>query len=196
MKKIVLIIILIGLVFGGMEYYKISKEKKVKEETNISQNDNVGNSLNEDNWNVKPGDLQDTKPTVTKEINFKLENLEGKEVSLNNYKGKKVFINFWASWCPPCKEEMPYIEKLYKEYGNDIVILTINVGENTEKVKKFVEEDKYTFPVLLDKDMKVSEEYGARYLPTSVLINEKGEIANYRNGAMDYQQMKEFVGIK
>ncbi|MGL5647124.1 MAG: TlpA family protein disulfide reductase [Clostridium sp.] len=196
MKKIILIIILICVVIGGVEYYKISKNKENAQKVEISQNNNEeqGNTLNEDNWNVKPNDVQENQgfPAI-KDTNFKLKNLNGEEVSLSQYKGKKVFINFWASWCPPCKDEMPDLEKLYKEYGDKIVILTINAGETREKAENFIKEKNYTFPVLLDSNMEVSAEYGARYLPTSVMINEKGDIVNYRNGAMDYAQMKEFI---
>lgn len=128
-------------------------------------------------------------------LDFKLTDLNGKEVSLSDYKGKTIYVNFWATWCPPCKQEMPFIQKLYEERKDtDLVILTVDLQENQSIVKKFMTDNKYTFPVLLDKDGEVASTYGIQSIPLSILIDENFKIVSAREGSMeDYETMKDFV---
>jgi len=111
--------------------------------------------------------------------NFELKTLSGDTVRLSDYKGKKVFINFWATWCPPCVEEMPTIQRFYEEYGTkeDIVILAINATDletSIDKVKTFTHEYGISFPVLLDEKGKVSIDYEILTIPTSMIVDENG----------------------
>ena len=108
---------------------------------------------------------------------FTLTNLEGKKVKLGDFRGKIVFLNFWASWCDPCREEMPGMEKLYRDLGNeDFVILGVNIKETKEKALKFAADLKISFPLLLDRDGNVGLLYGAWGLPTTYIIGKKGEV--------------------
>lgn len=109
--------------------------------------------------------------------NFKLEDQEGKFVQLTDFKGKVVIINFWATWCPPCRKEMPSMqrawEKLQKE---DIVLLAINVGEDSDAIFAFTAEYPVEFPLLMDKTSSVSREWRVRGLPSTYVIDPQGRI--------------------
>ncbi len=120
-------------------------------------------------------------------INFKLENIEGIEKELTDYRGKVVFLNFWATWCGPCRYEMPSMEKLYKEFKDDgLEILAINLGESAPDVGEFMEEYKLSFPALLDTDRSVSLKYGVRSIPTTYLIGRDGNILGMAVGAREW----------
>jgi len=107
---------------------------------------------------------------------FTLTNLEGKKVSLKDFRGKTVFLNFWATWCVPCREEMPAMEKLYQEYKDkNFVVLAINVKDRKQDAAAFLKELKLTYPVASDPEAEVAALYGAWGLPTTYIIGPKGE---------------------
>lgn len=129
-------------------------------------------------------------------IDFTLNDLDENPVKLSDFRGKKVLLNFWATWCPPCRAEMPDIEKLYKEYGDkDLVILAVNIGEDRKTVKDFVEQNGYSFKILLDTKSEVANKYVVNAIPTSYFIDADGSISNHYIGAMSLQQMKELAGF-
>ena len=109
--------------------------------------------------------------------NFLLSDLNGNKVSLADHRGKIVFLNFWASWCLPCRAEMPSMEKLYNKFkNNDFTILAVNMGENERQVRAFKESYKLNFPILLNADSSVGSIYGVISIPTSYLIDRDGYI--------------------
>lgn len=124
---------------------------------------------------------------------FSLINLEGEEVSLDDYKGKKILLNFWATWCPPCKAEMPDMEELYKEYKEkDFVVLAVNMTyseESQENVVAFVDDNQLTFPVLMDKRGEVGSLYNVNAFPTSYFIDSDGVIRNKVIGSLSKENM-------
>ena len=129
-----------------------------------------------------------------KAIDFKLKDLNGKEVSLSDFKGKRVFLNFWASWCPPCKAEMPEMEDLYKETkDSDLVILAVNLGENKSTVEKFIKDNNYTFPVLLDNNNEAAVNYRVVSIPTSFFIDKDGTIVDKHIGSITIADMKAYI---
>ena len=116
--------------------------------------------------------MKDAAPTPE----IALGTLEGKKISLKEFRGKVVLLNFWASWCVPCREEMPAMEKLYQEYKEkNFVILAVAVKDSKQDTLNFVKELKLTYPIALDTDAKVGQEYGAWGLPVTYLIGPKGE---------------------
>lgn len=119
---------------------------------------------------------------------FTLEDMQGNKVSLSDFKGKIVMVNFWATWCPPCIEEMPSMEKLSQKFkGDDFVLLAVNVEEDARSiVEKFLKKTPYSFPVLLDGDAKVQQLYGAYRFPETVIINRQGEIVTKVIGGRDW----------
>ena len=108
---------------------------------------------------------------------FTLKTLDGKDVSLASYKGSFVFLSFWATWCGPCKQELPSVQALYdKLKAKGFVILAVDVMETAKTVSDFVKANRMTFPVLLDADGSVGGEYDARSIPTNYLIDRHGKI--------------------
>jgi cytochrome c biogenesis protein CcmG/thiol:disulfide interchange protein DsbE len=110
---------------------------------------------------------------------FTLDLLDGSQVTLSQLRGKVVVINFWASWCPPCKAEMPAIEKVYRAYSDfRVVVLGVNTTyqDNKSTAQAFVNEYRLTFPIPLDRDGSVSHRYALRGLPTTFFIDRKGII--------------------
>ena len=118
---------------------------------------------------------------------FTLENLNGKEVSLSDYRGRLVFLNFWATWCPPCRSEMPSMEKLYQKFRDeDFVILAVDLRESQNTVKDFARDYKLNFSILLDSTGKIGDTYGVRAIPTTYLINPQGKLIGKAVVARDW----------
>ena len=111
---------------------------------------------------------------------FSLRDINGKQVSLEDYKGKVVLVNFWATWCGPCQAEMPHLQKMYVDLEDQgFVVLSISAdnARDASKVKPLVKRNRYTFPVLLDKDSTVVNQYNPEsVLPYNVLIGRDGNI--------------------
>lgn len=119
---------------------------------------------------------------------FTLTDMQGEPVSLSQYRGKVVFLNFWASWCPPCKEEMPSMEALYQGLKEgDFVMLAVNVEENGKlAVEQFLKEVPVNFPILLDSTQAVANLYKVRGLPHTFIIDREGNIVESVTGALDW----------
>ena len=123
--------------------------------------------------------------------NFSLSLLEGETKSLSSYKGKVVFLNFWATWCGPCRVEMPSMEALYKKFSDKgLEILAVNCGEDQAAVRSFMKNEKLSFPALLDLDGRVSQNYGIQAIPTTYLIDRDGMIILRLVGSIDWNTPK------
>jgi peroxiredoxin len=122
--------------------------------------------------------------------NFRLEMLNGKKVELKDFKGKVVFLNFWATWCGPCKEEMPSMEALHQQYKEkDFVMITISVDyEGVKPVKEFIEKQRYTFSVLLDPNCETLDLYEVKGIPTTFIIDKKGRMIGRVVGPKDWKK--------
>lgn len=110
---------------------------------------------------------------------FTLDTLDGNQVTLSELRGKILVINFWATWCPPCREETPALEKVYEQYKDSgMVILGVNLTDqdSVSEVEFFVQEFKLTYPILLDRDGSVSALYQLKGLPTTLFVNREGII--------------------
>jgi peroxiredoxin len=124
---------------------------------------------------------------------FTLKDLNGKEVKLEDHRGKIVFLNFWATWCRPCRTEMPSMEKLYTEFRDrDFIMLAVDLQEGTRKVRAFKEKFKLNFPILLDSDGSVGSEYGVRSIPTTYLIDREGYVIGGALGPRDWASKEAF----
>lgn len=128
---------------------------------------------------------------------FELKDLEGKKVSLSDFKGKVILLNFWATWCAPCKAEMPSLENLYKNLkGKGLVVIGVSVDNSETTVRSFVKEKGITFPILLDKGKEVSfDDYGVIGLPVTFLIDRKGVIVEkvFGERQWDSEEIKEKI---
>ncbi|MDV7764880.1 TlpA disulfide reductase family protein [Peribacillus sp. CSMR9] len=123
---------------------------------------------------------------------FNLKTLDGKQVELSDYKGKKVMLNFWATWCPPCKKEMPDMEKYTQQAGDDVVVLAVNIDPEND-VQSFVEDNGITFTIPLDSQSAknpVNERYKILSIPTTYFIDKEGIIRNKVISAMQLKDME------
>ncbi len=128
----------------------------------------------------------------TKAPDFCLEDLKGKKSELNNFKGKVIFLNFWATWCGPCKEEMPSMEILFQQFKEkDFVFLSISVDYGGRKpVKEFIEKKRYTFPVLLDPKCNVLDLYEVRRIPTTIIIDKNRKMIGRAVGPINWKSQE------
>lgn len=203
LKKIAIAVLLTFLVAGSSyTVYKYNNSAANKINTDAAkQTESVETSSKgspEQNKNTespfKDEVLVNADKTKTKAIDFKLKDLNGKEVSLSDFKGKKVFLNFWATWCPPCKAEMPEMEKLYQETkDSDLVILAVNLAEDRNTVQNFISKNNYNFSVLLDSENAAAVQYKIVSIPTSYFIDEEGNIVATHVGSMTIEDMKGYI---
>ena len=129
--------------------------------------------------------------TETPAPDFRLPTPEGKAVALTELRGQVVFLNFWATWCPPCRVEMPSMERLYKEFKDQgLTILAIDMGESAKQVARFMRDFQLSFPALLDTDGNVSARYRVQGLPTTFLIDRGGRIAGAALGPRDWSSQE------
>ena len=111
----------------------------------------------------------------TEIVDFELQDLSGVSRRLSDFRGKVVFLNFWATWCGPCRFEMPSMEKLYKRLKDEgLEIVAVNLQEDRSSVEQFVDEYGLSFPVLLDTTGRIGATYGARSIPTTYIVDREG----------------------
>ena len=115
---------------------------------------------------------------------FLLYDLEGKPVSLSDFHGKPVILNFWATWCGPCVYEMPFLQQVYEEWSTEeLVLLIVNIGESSSQVEGFLERYELSLPILLDIDKEVARKYYVRGIPTTFFIDKDGIVQAVKVGA-------------
>ncbi|WP_245637766.1 peroxiredoxin family protein [Cytobacillus solani] len=128
---------------------------------------------------------------------FQLKALNGTDVKLSDLHGKKVILNFWATWCPPCKAEIPHMQDFYESSDKtEVEILAVNLTtseKNPGNIKEFVRERNVTFPILLDQDGDVGDQYRAITIPTSYLIDSNGIVRKKIVGPMDKEMMNQLI---
>ena len=106
---------------------------------------------------------------------FRLPDLAGEEVNLSDFEGKPVLLNFWAGWCRPCKEEMPYLQQVYEEWSDrGLVVLTVNLGDSRSEVNRFMQSNRLSLPVLLDTKQSLAQKYNVASIPTTFFIDKDG----------------------
>ncbi|KXL51897.1 thiol-disulfide oxidoreductase ResA [Anaerotignum neopropionicum] len=140
-------------------------------------------------------------PTVILAPDFQLMDQFGNIHTLSEYKGKTIFLNFWATWCPPCRGEMPHIQEIYEEYGlneKDVVILGVAAPKlgregSKEDVISFLEDNDYTFPVLMDENHDVFQQYAISAFPTTFMVDANGAIYGYVVSALEKDMMLSIV---
>lgn len=151
---------------------------------------------------AKQEEQQETESGLTPAIDFTLTDQYGNTHKLSDYRGKTVFLNFWATWCSPCKAEMPDIQNLYEsaetEGENALVVLGVAAPDlgnekSEEEIKAFLEENGYTYPVLMDTTGEVFMQYGISAFPTTFMITKEGDVFGYASGQLNEETMKSIV---
>ncbi|ARD47536.1 peroxiredoxin [Sporosarcina sp. P33] len=186
MKRAVGILIAI-LIISGLIVRIVKSDTAINEQNNLVQTgyEESGIESGLEKGNVPP--------------NFELTTLSGDKVKLTDYKGKIVILNFWASWCGPCKVEMPYMQKYYERNKGTANVEIIAVNMTSEErggssgIKKFVDEYGLTFPILLDNDGKVMDMYNIITIPNTYIIDKDGLINQKIMGPMNEEMINELV---
>ena len=150
-------------------------------------------------------DAPDTPADTTPEQNpnqaldFTVQDWEGNMVKLSDFFGKPIVLNFWASWCPPCKAELPDFDDACKKYDGEVVFLMVNMTDNqmetVEVAKDFIKTYGYDFPVYFDVDYQAAMVYGVRSIPQTYFINAEGEAVATATGMISAAQLEQGIGM-
>lgn len=200
MNKRILIIILVAIeLVAGLFYFTSSKDKKEDIPSESSISNNVDKNEEKAEEIVEEEDTESIEPDIAiGELapDFTLVNLDGEEVSLSDFRGKYVLINFWATRCKYCDIEMPDLDRLNEE-NDDLVVLAVNVMEEKALVDKYIKEGGYKFPVVLDEKGEVAITYLVSAFPTSYFVDKEGILLGGVPGMMTYAQMNQVLeGIR
>ena len=160
--------------------------------------------VTEEAGNVSPAQGSSSQEDQTEDSAIQAPNVtildaSGKEVQLQSLVGKPIILNFWASWCPPCKQEMPDFEAAYKKYGTDIQFMMVNMTdggrETITTAEKYIASQGYSFPVYFDTKQEAAIEYGVSAIPTTYFINAQGHIIAYAAGAITAQHLEQGISM-
>ncbi len=195
-KRIISVVVLIVLV--GIVVLSVVKDNEEDQSKNGPDEYDVSGDTDAEGATItSPSDDDDGIEVGDMASDFELETLAGEKLKLSDLKGKKVILNFWATWCPPCKVEMPEMQKFYDEHSDEVEIVAVNLtGTETgdKKVQDYIDKYKYTYPIPLDKDSKVSNTYMAITIPTTYFIGTDGKVQQPKHvGPMNYGFMEEML---
>lgn len=184
-KLIIYVFVSVILIFACVKSYEsLTKKYTMKE---ISKE--IENSEIEENTDIEK--------TVEKATDFTVIDTNGKKVSLSDYIGKPVVVNFWATWCGPCKMELPAFDKLCKEYGGQVSFMMVNLTdgyqETVDGVKQFVSENEYTFPVFFDTEYSASNSYQIYSIPETIFVDKEGNLVKSQIGAMSEEILRKYI---
>lgn len=162
----------------------------------ISPQNSIGTTQNKEEG---PQTTQDEEKEKIKAPDFTVFDTNGNSVKLSDLFGKPIVLNFWASWCSPCKSEMPEFNKVYEEVGEDITFMMVDLvdgqHETKEKGAQYVKEQGFSFPVYFDTKQDAAYKYGIASIPTTIFINKDGYIVTGAEGAIDAKTLKKGIDL-
>ena len=205
-KKTLLILCLVFalvLIGAGVLYNSLSGSVQLGGLATMPQETQTPTEVVTDNQTevteTHPTDPQPTDPVDYSAPDFTMLDMDGNEVTLASFFGKPIILNFWASWCGPCKSEMPDIQKFYEEYGEKVHFLIVNCTdgsrETVETAKAFIKDAGYTFPVYFDTTYMGAYTYGASSIPLTYFIDADGNMAAYYMGAMSESILRQGIDM-
>ncbi len=166
-------VLILAMVGGGAAYRVLQEQYKPQEQTS------------------------DQEEPAVQAPDFAVLDSEGNTVRLSDFAGKPVVVNFWATWCGPCKSELPAFDAAYHTYGDEIVFMMVNLTdgqrETVDGVKAFVSQNDYSFPVYYDTEYNASNAYGVYSVPLTVFITEDGNVQNAQIGAMSADVLEGYI---
>lgn len=201
---VALIVLIVG---SSLLYNNLSKDYQAN---NLKP---IGEQASSGSEETLPGEgdtgvSDETEPTPAPEqsntnINpapdFTVYNAAGEEVQLSDFVGKPVILNFWASWCGPCKSEMPLFQQMYDTYGGDITFMVVNLtdgySETVETAQAYITGQGYTFPVYFDTDYDAAYTYSVTSIPTTYFIDAQGNLIAYAQGALSEEMFKQGLSM-
>lgn len=187
MKKNIIAILALVLMFSGSACTKEPSNgaKNTANPTNVvvSPTPDKGNSNDQT-------EVEDVE--FNKDNDFTLEDLDGNKVTLSQFAGKKIYLNFWAVWCPPCVAELPHINEISQE-NKDVVVVTVNLDNKKETVLNFNKKNGYNFITLWDPKGDLDKKYKLDAIPVSVFLDRKGNIVERKVGSMQKEEMLEIL---
>jgi len=186
-KWIIVLIVLVSVIFGATVLYN-----------NLSE-DYKGENLIENTTTEISGETNDSQENKkTSAPDFTVLDYNGNEVNLSDFKGKPVVINFWATWCYYCKEEMPDFNSAYEKYP-DVEFLMINATdgyqETIESAKAYYEDEGYNFNIYFDTEMDAVNTYGITGFPTTIFVDAEGNIVTGASGMLDLETLEKGIGL-
>ncbi|UJL48023.1 TlpA family protein disulfide reductase [Virgibacillus sp. NKC19-16] len=184
------------LALAGIVLFNFVQQNNETQTENTPNEYNVSGDTNAEGTAIVPPESTGIEPGEPAP-EFEMETLDGEKIALSELQGKKVILNFWATWCPPCREEMPEMQEFHEEYGDEVEILAVNLTDTETRkqdVVDYINEYGYTYTIPLDTDSAVSDEYRAITVPTTYFIGTDGTIQAPRKvGPMTYDFMEETI---
>ena len=202
-KIIIYILIFVLLIFACINLYNnLTADYNMQESSNtdILQNTEVETDdkqlvINEIQNSVV-SDLE-TENKKEKATDFTVINSNGEKVSLSDYIGKPVVVNFWATWCLPCKMELPYFDKFCKEYEGQVEFMMVNLAdgfqETVDDAKTFIKENRYEFPVFFDTELSATNSYELYSIPKTIFVDKEGSLITSHIGVMNEATLKQYI---
>ena len=196
-KTFILLAVLLVILIGGAGFFynKLSSAYKTDTLTETSQAaENETESEETEDSQTSSEETDSGENAAETAPDFTMTNASGEEVKLSDFFDKPVVLNFWASWCGPCKSEMPHFEDAYQKYGEDINFVIVNLTdgarETVETASDFIEEQGYTFPLYFDTNTEGAVTYGTYSIPVTYFIGADGVPVAQANGALDAETLQ------
>ena len=209
-KTIIIVIVVFALLMAVAVplYNRLSRDAQPDQLITLPQQENPTETLTTQPAATKPEETkptnppetpttQPTEPPVTMEYDFTVVDGNGKSVKLSDYVGKPIVLNFWASWCGPCKSEMPEFQQVFAEMGEQVQFLMVNatVSDTMANAKSFISQYGYTFPVVFDTRGEALYIYGVDAFPTTFFLDKTGTVAGYAVGAISKDTLLKGIGM-
>ena len=194
LKLVIGISVFLALIIGTQKLYNnISNEYEMDEKlVTDNEKETQDSSVSEEKTETEEAEA-DFAP------DFTVFDSNGEERTLNSFIGKPIVLNFWASWCPPCKGEFPDFQTAYEKYGSEVEFVMVNLTDGVRETKEtaadYIDSNGYTLPIYLDSNQSAADAYSIYSIPTTYFIDADGKIATSAQGAIDEETLEEGISM-